>query len=505
VNDRLSRRWLAIRWIDLPLSALGIDEAFAIPTVVAEKKKVIYANNLATKAGAHETMDATTAQLLTGCRVVERDAVKEQEILDVLSEQLYQFTPHITRFCSDESADTGLLPEISSCLRLFGGLKNMVDAITALLTPMGHGFKFGLAHSEKAAWYLSFIGYAVTGDESEALFFERINTLPVELLFDYPKAMDALIRTGFRCFGDIARQINGNSLSSFRKRFGQDFIDMLCDIFDIDQHFQQNSLFQKPRESYTPKEWFEEEIQFEYPVTLVEHLKPAIESLLQQLSDYLRKRQQECQHIEWTILDIYRHKEFFTVGSDTPQSHWQLLYDLTLIQFENTELPFEVDVIKLCCRYSLSLQNRIQVLDFEQARRRRTSVSDFAVTIAKLKARLGDDAVYKLSYCDDRVPELTNTTLTLAEKSNQRLPDIFKKSLRPSWLLTPPEKLEERNQRLFWRGYIFPIVGPERIIGNWWDQPVARDYYLAKRHDNTHLWIYFNLYDKSWYVHGVFS
>lgn len=505
MNEKSSRLWLALRCSDLPLAALTIDDASTTPIVVAEKKVVVFVNALAAEAGASEGMDCTTAQLLTGCRIAERDIDKEQQALNDLSEKLYQFTPHITRYCSSESADSGLLLEISSCLTLFGGLKNMADSINAFLSKDGYVFKVGLAHSEKASWYLSFAGFDITGDETEPLFLERLNTLPVELLFDYPKAVEALLKTGFRCFGDIARQITGNSLSSFKKRFGNDFVEALCDIFNIDQNFHQASLFQKPRDSYKPQEWFEKEVQFEYPVTLVDHLKPAIETLLQQLCDYLRKRQQECQHIEWTILDIYRHKEFFSVSTDTPQNHWTLLYDLTLIHLENKELPLEVDVIKLICRHSLSLQNRSQVLDFEQARRRKGSISDFAVTIAKLKARLGDDAVYKLSYRDSRIPELTNLAIALAEKSNQSLPDIFKKSLRPTWLMTPPEKLEERNNRLFWKGYVQLLVGPERVIGNWWDKPVARDYYLAKRHDHLHLWVFFDLYEKQWYLHGVFS
>src|SRR5690606_15534103 len=140
--------------------------------------------------------------------------------LNGLSEKLYQFTPHITRYCSTESADSGLLLEISSCLTLFGGLKNMADTINAFLNKHGYAFEVGLAHSEKASWYLSFAGVEITGDETEPLLLERLNTLPVELLFDYPRAMEALFKTGSRSFGDIARQINGNSLSSFKKRFG---------------------------------------------------------------------------------------------------------------------------------------------------------------------------------------------------------------------------------------------------------------------------------------------
>lgn len=505
MNAKNSRRWLAIRCTDLPLSALKLADAVDKPAVVIDKKSVVFANALAEEGGACVGMDITTAQLLTSCITVERDKQKEQQALHELSEQLYKFTPHIEHYCSTETAESGVLLEISSCLQLFSGIKPMTDTIASCLQQTIYQCAFGLAHSAKAAWLLSFVDYEITGDETQPLFIERLNTLPLELLVDYPGALESLLKTGFRHFGDIAKQIQQKSLRSFKKRLGEEFTDLLCELYDIDQNFQQNSLFQKPRDIYKPDEWFEEEIQFEYPVTLVDQLKPAIELLLQKLCDYLRKRQQQCQQIEWSISDIYRQKESLNVNSDTPQSHWQLLYDLSLIQFENKELPFEVDTIRLICRNTLELQHHNQILDYDQTRKRKKSVQDFAVTIAKLKARLGDVAVYKLSYQDSRVPELTNTKVTLAEKSNQELPDIHRKALRPTWLLPKPELIEERNNCLFWNGYLKLVNGPERIIGNWWDEPMARDYYLARRHDHVHVWIFFNLYDKQWYAHGVFS
>jgi protein ImuB len=505
VSEYTSRLWLAIRCTDLPLSALQCDER-SHPIVVIESKAVIFANPAAQAGGAHTGMDITRAQLLTGCRALTRDQPQELRALHQLSEQLYQFTPYIERYCSRGSAESGLLLEISSCLRLFAGINAMVENIAACMQQTHHAYAFGVAHSAMAAWYLSFADWSIRGDETKAEFIARLNCLPIALLVDHPRALAALQKTGFRTFGDIAQQINGNSLRSFQKRMGQTFTDLLCDIYGIDQHFQQASLFQKPRNSYQPDEWFERDIQFEYPVMLVEQLRPALESLLQQLCDYLRKRQQQCQCIHWTISDIYRQKKILTVNSDTPQSHWSLLFDLSVIQFENRELPFEVDSIKLMCDHMLVLQTATPLLDFEQTRRRKTSVQDFAVTIAKLKARLGDAAVYKLGYSNrSRVPELNNITQGLAEKSMQKLPEKYQQLLRPSWLLAAPEIMEQRNQRLFWHGYVALLSEPERIIGNWWEAPVARDYYLAKRHDHLHLWIFFNLYDKQWYVHGVFA
>jgi protein ImuB len=504
VSALSSRLWLAIRFSDLPLTALKLDDSVEKPIVVIEKKRVIFANALAEEAGAKVGMDITTAQLLSGCEVVERDEAKEQSALSELSEQFYHFSPYIDRYRSDELAQSGLLLEISSCLKLFGGLNALSEIVFTHLAQTLYGFEYGLAHSAKAAWYLSFDHHEIVGNETKSLFIERLNTLSIDLLFDYPKAVDALSKTGFKTFGDLAKQIEGKSISSFKKRLGAAFTDVLCEIYDIDQNFQQSSLFEKPRDIYRPVEWFEEEIQFDYPVTNVEQLKPAFESLLQELSSYLRKRQQQCQYIEWCISDIYRKKEFVKVNSDEPQSYWQLLYDLSLIQFDNKELPFEVDTVKLTCHHVMPLQTKSQVLDFDQSRRRK-SVNDFAVTIAKIKARLGDSAVYKLGYRDSRVPEITNAMVALADRCNQELPDIHLKALRPTWLLTQPELIDVKGNRLYWHGYLTTLVGPERVIGEWWEKPVARDYFLAKRHDSLPVWIFFDLYDKQWYIHGVFA
>lgn len=505
MNAQSKRLWLAIRFFDLPLTALkmeGIDET---PVVVVEKKRVIYVSPLAEEAGAELGMDVTTAQLLCGSDVVQRDKSKEATSLHELSEQLYQFSPHITHYCSSGAAQSGLLLEISSCLKLFGGLKTFCEKIAQFLEQTAYGFDLAIAHSAKAAWYLSFTYYEIIGNETKQDFIERLSRLPIALFFDYPKAAEALSKTGFSTFGDLATQIAGKSISSFRKRLGHEFTDVLCEIYDIDQDFLQNSLFEKPRENYKPDEWFEEEYEFEFPVAIVDQLKPAIETLLQQLSDYLRKRQQQCQGIEWRITDIYKQKKSIHVNSDTPQSHWQLLYDLSLIQFESQELAFEVDTIKLECRNTTPILHRSLLLDFDQSKRKNKSVQDYAVVIAKLKTRLGDAAVYKLSYRDNWIPEFTNSIISLSERCNQDIPDAHLTALRPTWLLSVPELIEERDRRLYWNGYLTPQVGPERIVSNWWKEKIARDYYLAIRHDNFRVWIFHDLYTKKWYVHGVFS
>lgn len=497
-----SRLWLALRFNRLPLEALNLPDSDD-PIVVTDMQKIIYANAAAQAAGVIFGMDVTTAQLLSNCATHARNCAQENRVLSDVSALLYQFTPYLERYTCKYLPHSGLVLEISSCLLLFSGTKNLVERIVNFLGDT-YSFEYSLAHTATGAWLLSFNPQKIRGDETKDIFVERLKNLSIELLHDFPNSVDALQKTGFKTLGDIAKQIDSQKISSIKKRLGIAFSEYICELFGIEQNLQQSSLFTKPLPSYKPLEFFSENIQFDYPITQNDQLYYPIETLLQNLSNYLRKHQLECQHIEWVLSDIYRNKFTLNVHSDSAESHWQLLYDLTLIQLDSRELAFEVDSLTLICRNTNPIQNRNQLLAFEQGKSR-SAARSFAITMAKLKARLGDTAIYKLSYKDALLPEESNCKIAINELPNQNLPGIHKKSARPSWLLPAPAPIEERKQGLYWRGQLKLLAGPERINANWWEQPVARDYFIAQRHDHVRLWIFFDLHQKTWHVHGIFA
>lgn len=524
MSSRRERLWLALRFPDLPLTATlssqqpndntGSPQPSLFgnpeqnPTVIVEQKRIIYVTTAARAAGIEEGMDMTTAQLLCDCQFLPRNRAAEEKLLGDLCEQLYRFTPHLEIYQSAATPQAGVLLEISTCLQLFGGIQRLCQSVFGFLFDIGQTFNWGLAHTSKGAWLLSFAdplnakeldSNGLTADS----FIQRLHQLPIEVLADYSEAVDSLSKMGFATLADIGQQIQAQSVASFSKRLGREFAQALQDIYGIDQHLEQSSLFSKPVTTYTPEDIFVEEMQFDYPVIQVDHLKPGIEALLQQLARFLRTRQLETQHIQWRISDIYHSEQVFQVYCDNSQSDDQLLYDLTLIQLENTPLPFEVDSLELSCKDLMPLQGRDQHLDLSG--NRKTSSQELTVTLAKLKARVGNNAIHKVSYNDSPLPELSHAIVELAEKCQQTLADGHRHSLRPSWLFIKPQPIEERSQRLFWRGYLSLAAGPERIVGHWWHEAVARDYYLARRHDNVPVWVFQDLYSKRWYVHGVFS
>ena len=82
--------------------------------------------------------------------------------------------------------------------------------------------------------------------------------------------------------------------------------------------------------------------------------------------------------------------------------------------------------------------------------------------------------------------------------------------LRPLWFFDPPRPVRIRRFRL--------LAGPERIESGWWDDAVARDYYVALGEDGAQCWLFHTRgnarpqrrgvdspSDDGWFLHGYFS
>jgi protein ImuB len=498
--------WLAIRLPLLPLHGLGLlaEAATASAWAVSEQQRIICLNAAAVQQGIRYAMAVSTAQLLGDCQLQARNRAQEAVVLDELAAELYQFTPHIEYYHCTDPDQAGLQLEISRCLRLWGGVQPLCSKITALLEHSGLHYALGLAHSAPGAWLLSFADYPITGEENTQLFITRLKALPIQLVQEFPQAVVALEKMGFQTLGDIARQIEAQTISGLKKRLGQEFSDYLCELFAIEQNFQQGALFNKPPPLYQPVEYFTEQAHMEFPVAQIQFLQQPIELLLHKLADYNRKRQLSCQRIEWDLQDIHGRHQALVVTCDHPQSHWQLFYDLTLIQLESRPLSIEVDRLDLICRHFTPAEQRSASLGFDKNLGSQTRGTSFTLAMAKLKARLGEAAVSKISYADSLLPEQTSQSIELQQVCNQQLPVIYQQAPRPTWLLASPAAIEVRPRGLYYRGYLTLLSGPERVQSHWWDTPCGRDYYVAQRTDHARLWIFFDVHKKAWFVHGVF-
>jgi hypothetical protein len=50
------------------------------------------------------------------------------------------------------------------------------------------------------------------------------------------------------------------------------------------------------------------------------------------------------------------------------------------------------------------------------------------------------------------------------------------------------------------------VWGPERIETGWWrGDDVRRDYYIVETDTGERFWVFRNLLNESWYLHGIFA
>ncbi|WP_075186181.1 Y-family DNA polymerase [Teredinibacter haidensis] len=512
---RQEKYWLAIRLPQLPLEVFGFFEQDPTPVVVCDQQNVICCNPQAEKQGVTLSMSPTTAQILCECQRLERDKQQEEAVLDQFAEQLYLFTPYIEQHLPSDTTQSGFTIEISRSLTLFKGLLNLIARLEDTLKKSPHNYRLGLGYSATAAWVLSYTNQVISGNEDRQTFLTQLHASPIERLSLCPQNIIQakklaghianLDKSGFSTLGDIAQQIEQQSLAGIRKRWGQNFSRLLMGLFNFDQQLNQPSLFEKPAEMYQPKEFFFDSIQFDYPISNIEQLIQPMEFLLQQLSQHLKQRQQQSQKIEWILMDIYHNKQKFQVFTSEAQSQWPLWLELSQIQLEAHTLTFEVDSLELSCRNTHVIGDARQTLNFDgqEAKNKIELQQDFAITTAKLRARLGDNALFKIAYRDSHLPEHSNLSLPVDQHSEDTAPEH--QGARPSWLFDSPLPVEQRRENLYWRGKLTLLQGPERIEGNWWQQACARDYFIAQRDDYLRLWVFYDLLKKSWFVQGVFG
>jgi protein ImuB len=168
--------------------------------------------------------------------------------------------------------------------------------------------------------------------------------------------------------------------------------------------------------------------------------------------------------------------------------------------------------------------------------RRSTDPHQLAVLVNRLSSRLGCECVLRAELRKSPVPERAVGWKPVAERkewekgrggkgersrkprSSPYLPVFPSAPLgpRPLTLYPEPEATEvvcvapDGPPEFVWVGRhrerIVSCVGPERIETLWWRGPsVRRDYYRVATESGGHLWMFRQLADGRWFVHGEFS
>ncbi|KZX56926.1 hypothetical protein A3709_03890 [Halioglobus sp. HI00S01] len=471
--------WLCLRFHLLPLKCLERTEERAV--VVLEKQRVLRANDCAAAAGVREGMKPATVRALVGddpLQLLERDTAAEARCLQQLCCWAYSITPSLHSWHGD-----CLQLEIGSCLALYRGLPPLLEEVRRGLASRGFSACFALAPTPKAAWLLSF------ADEADALAAEtpleqRLASLPLTLLQEHTGPVDSLRRAGLHTLGDILALPK----AALGRRCGKAFITFLQQVLGKQEELHPD---------YQPSSRFDDEYWFGYEVKANDELQPAMQLLLQSLCKFLRNTQLQTAEICWQLIGIDHSLRKLQVRSTSSHSDWKSWFSLTLIHLDRLELQTGVEGIALEC--SELRTGDLDNLDLFNPRKQKEPLASL---LDRLRSRLGLQAVEQVGCRDEHLPE--HALHTCSERPAGG--NAGAKSLqRPFWLMPQPQQLERRQNALHWQGRLELIYGPERIEDNWWQQPVSRDYYIARGHHGEHYWVFRDRLARAWFMHGIFA
>jgi protein ImuB len=252
-----------------------------------------------------------------------------------------------------------------------------------------------------------------------------------------------------------------------------------------------------PRRAFVRRERFRERCDFETEIEHVAYLEKALEPLIERCARFLRRRQAGIQALRLKL----RHREgpatCVQLGLASITSERRRLNDVVCQKLARLELRAPVRGMELISGSlrGLSASSLDVFAGFTGAGSRDSAPQ----LVERLRARLGEDAVYGVCLIPEHRPEAAwrrvhELRLTAAARIDEE--NIDQKLPRPVWLLSEPLPLAKPEL----------LQGPERIESGWWDgKGVARDYYIARHAHGVRLWVFQERQSKRWYVHGVFA
>ena len=440
------------------------------------------ADALAQRSGVQCGIGAAAARALApDITLISRTEAREAAALQTLACWAGRFTPHVSL-----TPDT-LLLEIGSCLRLFGGLRQLVGTVDEAAQALDFTLALAAAPTPLAAQWLAQQGEPVFCTALSRLP-RHLDRLPVTVL--PRKAAQALQRFGAMTLGEV-RSLPSAPLA---RRIGAESLQLLACAFGEAPD---------PRADFVFPEHFALSLQLPAVVENAAALIFAARRLTSALAGWLAVRQMGVRvatlHLRHESGETPLILRFADLTADGERFERVLRERL-----ERLELTAPVDALCLEASDVALLPGRSGTL-FNDAC---AEQGGMGALLERLSARLGEAQVFRVAVREDHRPECATQQATLQDYPlirNAEMPP------RPLWLLDAPEALREVDGRPYRRGPLELLVGPERIEAGWWDEGEAagdlrRDYFVARATDERWLWIYRDCRASGgWFLHGYFS
>jgi protein ImuB len=411
---------------------------------------------------------------------------------------------HAQQFTSFVSIElpNALLLEIKGSVKLFGSLKALHADIDACWRRLALPARSATAPSTLAALWLARGGHPRAG---HPVVIEDLGTLPGHLA-ELPIACTAwdiarlqtLRAMGVTRMGELLRLPR----AGLARRLGT------ATVQDLDIALARQAA---PRRAFVPRERFRARCDFETEIENAAYLEKALEPLIARCAQFLRERQAGVQALRLKLRHRAGPATCVHLGLASITSERRRLTAVLAQKLATLELEAPVRGMELISGVLQPLAagslDAFAGLAGTGAGCGRDSVPQL---VERLRARLGEDAVYGVVSIPEHRPEAAwrrvhELPLTSVRRVGEKMADrgAGDDMPRPVWLLDAPLPLAS--------GLVLE-QGPERIESGWWDgRGVARDYYVARQirgarqSHGAKLWVFQERQSKRWYLHGMFA
>lgn len=428
-----------------------------------------------------------------------------------------RFTPCVARL------EEGLLLEVSSTERLWGGIEAMRAALARAAREDGMGGADVCAEASTALQALALLRLQMAGRPIPARLPDG---LPLAALSALRPHLQPLRQLGCRCWGDV----RGLPRAGLARRFGAGLLLALDQAYGECAH--RLPWLELP-------ERFERALELPQSVQAAPQLLQAAQHLLRDLRNWLAARHQGVLALEL----CWRHDLRRVDGVDLEP--WGSIELRTAEAVQGTEHLRRLLAERLAWAALAAPVNALRLRSLETADMRQSHASllppgpgngkngadeagePWHQFVERVNARLGAGAVQVASLREDHRPEAmqqwrdcAGPPACLAGRTAAPPPSRARHALWPGWLLRPPRALSMHQHRPWLHGQPLSLLaGPERIEGGWWPRadgadgadeegaegPALRDYFVAHNEAAGWVWVFRDQPTGRWFLHGVYG
>lgn len=445
----------------------------ALVTGPAQLRSLHAVNASAAEAGLRPGMRLTAAHaLLRDFAMIEHDPQAEARWQRFLAAWAYRHSSLVSAQWPE-----CIVLEVRGSFRLLGPWPRIERRLREELAALGFGHRIGMAPTPRAARVFAGLRDGLALPNAMAMH-DSLDRVPVRRAHLPGDDGERLHRMGVR---DL-RGLRALPRDALRRRFGLPLLEHLDRLYgEADD----------PLTHYAPPDHFDARIELGYEVESHMALLFPLRRMVGDLCTFLSMRDGGVQRFVLRLEHESGHTDV-EVGLLSAERDAAMLFEVTRSRLERVRIERPVVALRLLARElppfapasrDLFDTRNQQQLPWPQLRER-------------LRARLGDEAVYALAPSGDPRPE---RAWRKVEDDAARIDVAPPRPPRPCWLLPRPVPLRDPRPRI--------VSGPERLESGWWDGADARrDYYVIETSQGQRAWVFAPPGEQgNWMLQGWFA